>query len=287
MPPASIQAWTVCRIGVVSTPPQSVMTPRNSAPFVTLTILGAWSPGAGTEPVQSVKDRLTSPGRRNVGDLGYKREQPEPDAGAPLRGVRGRSHSPDWKQHMPSRTRKPDLPAVSDRVTPSATTEPAGPPDSDKASETNGTGTGREPAWNGPRLVRVPDGWPPYDCETHGAACSAAPEAGRQPPRPAAVSETAAVGETTGEAAAIGEAAAAWNTVSASAGMTVGTAEAGTGRTAGLGPALGRPAGPGSAAGPNGGAGHAPGLSAAWPRQFAQVLVEILAGFRPAKQLAP
>jgi len=133
----------------------------------------------------------------------------------------------------------------------------------------------------------VPDGWPPYDCETHGAACSAAPEAGRQPPRPAAVSETAAVGETTGEAAAIGEAAAAWNTVSASAGMTVGTAEAGTGRTAGLGPAPGRPAGPGSAAGPNGGAGHAPGLSAAWPRQFAQVLVEILAGFRPAKQLAP
>jgi hypothetical protein len=188
---------------------------------------------------------------------------------------------------MPSRTRTPDLPAVSGRVTPSATTEPAGPPDSDKASETNGTGTGREPAWNGPRLVRVPDGWPPYDCETHGAACSAAPEAGRQPPRPAAVSETAAVGETTGEAAAIGEAAAAWNTVSASAGMTVGTAEAGTGRTAGLGPAPGRPAGPGSAAGPNGGAGHAPGLSAAWPRQFAQVLVEILAGFRPAKQLAP
>ncbi|HEV2536893.1 MAG TPA: Rv3235 family protein, partial [Streptosporangiaceae bacterium] len=31
----------------------------------------------------------------------------------------------------------------------------------------------------------------------------------------------------------------------------------------------------------------ADGEATAWPRQFAQVLVEILAGFRPAKQLAP
>jgi hypothetical protein len=30
-----------------------------------------------------------------------------------------------------------------------------------------------------------------------------------------------------------------------------------------------------------------PRLAAAWPGQFGQVLVEILAGFRPAKQLAP
>ena len=30
-----------------------------------------------------------------------------------------------------------------------------------------------------------------------------------------------------------------------------------------------------------------PGRAAAWPGQFGQVLVEILAGFRPAKQLAP
>jgi hypothetical protein len=149
---------------------------------------------------------------------------------------------------MPLRTRTPDLPAVSGRGHPPALPEPARPPeapDTETASEAGGAGADVEPAWGGLRLVAVPDGWPPYDCETHGAACSAAapeaaaPEAGRRPPR------VAADGEATGAAEA------------------------------------------GSAGSQNGEAGPAAGLSAAWPRQFAQVLVEILAGFRPAKQLAP
>jgi Family of unknown function (DUF6459) len=31
-------------------------------------------------------------------------------------------------------------------------------------------------AVGGPRLIEVPGGWPPYDCEVHGAACPAAHE---------------------------------------------------------------------------------------------------------------
>jgi Family of unknown function (DUF6459) len=180
---------------------------------------------------------------------------------------------------MPSRTRSPDLPAVSGRSNPPATAEPARPPeapDTETASEAGGAGAGRagagaEPAWGGLRLVAVPDGWPPYDCEAHGAACSAAPEAappeaappeaGRQPPR----------------AAAGGEATAAWKSVPAGTGTAV---PAGTGTAAGTKAA-------GSVPSQNGEAGPAAGLSTAWPRQFAQVLVEILAGFRPAKQLSP
>jgi hypothetical protein len=33
------------------------------------------------------------------------------------------------------------------------------------------------PFLTGLRLVQVPGGWPPYDCETHGAACPMAPPA--------------------------------------------------------------------------------------------------------------
>src|SRR4029077_5856970 len=52
------------------------------------------------------------------------------------------------------------------------------------------------PSLTGLRLVQVPAGWPPYDCETHGAACPMAPaadtpdaegtpaRAGGAPPRP-------------------------------------------------------------------------------------------------------
>jgi hypothetical protein len=143
---------------------------------------------------------------------------------------------------MPTRTRIPDLPALPAQDISAA----AGSPGQDDVAG--------EPAWAGLRLVTVPAGWPPYDCETHGAACSAAtPQADRPPPRPATA----------------GEATVAWNAIPAGPRTTAGVkpAEAEAGRTAGLG----RP----------------PELSAAWPRQFAQVLVEILAGLRPAKQLAP
>ena len=90
------------------------------------------------------------------------------------------------------------------------------------------------------RLITVPSGWPPYDCETHGAACPAAraatvadPQVGHQwqalaePPEP------------TGPDLAPGQGAA-------------GSA--------------------GSAGSPDQGAA---GRSIALPRQFAQVIVEI------------
>ncbi len=87
-----------------------------------------------------------------------------------------------------------------------------------------------------PRLVAVPAGWPPYDCETHGAACPVTwgvtatdPQAGGHAPGPAGLPE---------------------------------------------------PAGPPEPAAP---AEPGPG----WPRQFAQVIVEILAGSRPSRQLIP
>ncbi len=50
-----------------------------------------------------------------------------------------------------------------------------------------------------------------------------------------------------------------------------------------------RMAAPPAGAGPTAGAGSAAGAdpTAAWPRQFAQVMVEILAGVRPARQIFP
>jgi hypothetical protein len=88
------------------------------------------------------------------------------------------------------------------------------------------------------RLVPVPAGWPPYDCETHGAACPAAREAATVHPH---VSHQAP-------------------STAAPAGTAPGAA--------------------GQAAAGQAGAGQA----AALPRQFAQVIVEILAGSRPLRQ---
>jgi hypothetical protein len=45
----------VLRIGVVSTPPQSVMTPRISVPFVTITILSSLLVRGRTPCVGAVK----------------------------------------------------------------------------------------------------------------------------------------------------------------------------------------------------------------------------------------
>ena len=85
-------------------------------------------------------------------------------------------------------------------------------------------------ASSGLRLVAVPAGWPPYDCETHGAACPVAREAAATNPH---VSRPA--------------------------------------------PAPARAPGPTA---PSPAAGQATAL----PRQFAQVIVEILAGSRPLRQ---
>ena len=110
------------------------------------------------------------------------------------------------------------------------------------------------PAAPGLRLIAVPAGWPPYDCETHGATCrmsnglvTSGPAARTTPPaEPAFGSGPAALATPPAEPAP-GPAAVA----------RAGTAPV----TAGLAPA--------------------------WPRQFAQVIVEILAGSRPPRQIIP
>jgi hypothetical protein len=103
--------------------------------------------------------------------------------------------------------------------------------------------------WRSVQLISIPDAAPPYDCESHGAACPAARDA------VGSARELALAGPP---------------------GSTDGAGE----------PRLGRP----------GGAAAAPGLAgttalvgttAAWPRQFAQVMVEILAGVRPSRQIDP
>jgi hypothetical protein len=90
--------------------------------------------------------------------------------------------------------------------------------------------------WRSVQLIEIPDAAPPYDCETHGAAC------------PAARDQAGA------------------------ADLVVSGAE----------PRAAAPARMGASASPGGA-----GATAAWPRQFAQVMVEILAGVRPQRQIIP
>ena len=82
---------------------------------------------------------------------------------------------------MPSTTLTPDPPATPSQRTPPdppATPSQRTPPESPASSEL--------------RLITVPAGWPPYDCETHGAACPVAraaaltkPHISHQAPPPA------------------------------------------------------------------------------------------------------
>ena len=101
-----------------------------------------------------------------------------------------------------------------------------------------------------PRLVKVPDAAPPYDCQIHGARCPA-----RCP------------GQTV--AATVDGAPAALAPQLAP--------------PPGGAPSLGAP----SLGAPSGGApsGGAADLTSAWPRQLAVVIVEVLAGVRPERQL--
>jgi hypothetical protein len=103
--------------------------------------------------------------------------------------------------------------------------------------------------WRSVQLISIPDAAPPYDCETHGAACPAA---------------RGAVGSAREFA------------LGGPPGSADGAAEA-------------QPSRPGGAAAPPGLAGTTAlvGTTAAWPRQFAQVMVEILAGVRPPRQVDP
>jgi uncharacterized protein DUF6459 len=128
-----------------------------------------------------------------------------------------------------------------------------------------------ETVWSEPRVIALPGGWPPYDCEIHGAACHAADlQADRLLARPAAAADEATAGGTTAAGASLAR-----------------TAEVNPGQGEELDQAPDRTATADRTPKRDGGASYALGLSAAWPGQFAQVLVEILAGFRPAKQLAP
>jgi uncharacterized protein DUF6459 len=102
-------------------------------------------------------------------------------------------------------------------------------------------------AFGGLRLVEVPGGWPPYDCEVHGTACPAR-EVTVPSPCPGRDLDTPGGAEPPGPSPAF------------------------------------------SAGHPARGAGH-PARGAdpavAWSRQFAQVIVEIMAGARSPRQLAP
>jgi hypothetical protein len=108
------------------------------------------------------------------------------------------------------------------------------------------------------RLVKIPDAAPPYDCEAHGTGCPVARD--MVEPDPCVDSPAAP------EAPAAG---------------TLQAPGAGTLRTPGAGPL--RTPGAGTLRAPAGGAG----TTAALPRQFAQVLVEIMAGVRSPGQIVP
>lgn len=99
----------------------------------------------------------------------------------------------------------------------------------------------------GLRVIAVPEGWPAYDCETHGAACPAARETA------GAAHETAGLGPH------------------ADLGTERGPGPPGRGLV---------PSGPPPASSAVKGA-----PAAAWPGKFAQVIVEVLAGSRSPRQL--
>ena len=97
------------------------------------------------------------------------------------------------------------------------------------------------------RRVEIPDAAPAYDCETHGGGC------------PVARDQVTAEPHDAGPGIAHSTEATRQPSIGAD-------------RAAGS-------AGPGASPG-------GAGTTAAWPRQFAQVMVEILAGVRPQRQIA-
>jgi Family of unknown function (DUF6459) len=106
------------------------------------------------------------------------------------------------------------------------------------------------------RLVEIPDAAPPYDCETHRSGCTAAGEAALASP----------------------------------GAENPGAENPGAADSPGVPSALGVPPAPGADRAGRAQPGARPdavGTTAAWPRQFAQVMVEILAGVRPPGQIVP
>lgn len=112
----------------------------------------------------------------------------------------------------------------------------------------------------GPRLIAVPGAWPPYDCETHGATCPALGDPGSHADGRSPGADVAGVrpgGEPPNPVAAGG----------------------GSGAPDRARPEAAAGGGPDAPA-------VAAGVTAAWHRQFAQVIIEILAGSRPPRQIA-
>ncbi len=166
---------------------------------------------------------------------------------------------------MPARTLTPDL-------LPSAE-QPAAAALSGLAAPAAGpTAPAAGPAWTelpGLRLIKVPDAAPPYDCETHGAACpamrdtaGAGPHGTGQsrgsigPRRAAALAGKPFAGPGAAEGASVASGKAAWQ--AAAAVPAAAAAETGAAAEAGV-----------------------------WPQQFAQMIVEILAGSRSPRQIIP
>jgi Family of unknown function (DUF6459) len=107
-------------------------------------------------------------------------------------------------------------------------------------------------AFGGLRLIEVPVHWPPYDCEVHGTACLTAHEVIVTSPCADLEPEAA---EPSGPSGPSGEFSAG-----RAGGRAAGRADPAGGRAD---PAI------------------------VWSRQFAQVIVEILAGARSPRQLTP
>jgi len=112
------------------------------------------------------------------------------------------------------------------------------------------------------RLIKVPDAAPPYDCDTHGAGCQAAP-ATRKRTRDASRSRS-----TTGQDRPVRS--------DTQQDRSPGGRNRPTRKAANVQPPAPREA-----------SGVAAATAAGWPGQFAQVIVEILGGSRPARQLIP
>jgi hypothetical protein len=140
---------------------------------------------------------------------------------------------------MPSTTLTPDPPVSPGQHTPPESPASPGqrtPPESPASSEL--------------RLITVPAGWPPYDCESHGAACPVARAAALAKPN------------VSHQAPALAGPPRPTAPPLAPVQSTAGQSSAGQGS-----------AGQSSA-----------GQATALPRKFAQVIVEILAGSRPLRQ---
>jgi Family of unknown function (DUF6459) len=176
--------------------------------------------------------RILRTGRRNMPSA--RTPDPAPAGASPRSAT---SPSPSGKAGPPPAGPPPAGP-------PPAGPSPTGPPPASSSARAPAS----ESAFGGLRLVEVPGGWPPYDCEVHGTACPAAREV--SVPSPCAHGEWEAPG---------------------------GAEPPGPSLTFSAGhPAAG-------AADPVGGADPV----VAWSRQFAQVIAEILAGARSPRQLAP